>query len=470
MNDFSQGGWDGWIELTQIDANNPYGAYVEAQSSLFSQISQQNTKYTQQLEQGRGFLSYERCQAGYEITQSLINEHASEGDASPYAGYKAGDCLDNKTETVTPGSVIESQLNQVVGSGERRLEAADELDEIIGALLNQLLGKVVGGVGGLLGTSRSSSGSPSFSSQLYNENEKGSSNTGNRVACTTAPDTTDENGNIIPGATNCVMNDPTPPPPQQPGGADCSTDENGNTTCTSTGGGTGTGNGENPGGGGTGGTSEGGIPADFVCNSSNEAPPLTPTDDATLALYVNASYKGWYGVDDSASDIAYWVDHSNHYGQFSNGTCYAGWNAYWEQRMKPGNDGSADPNLGGQMPQFLPATASLGGEPASLLSDLQVERSKYGPTMTANEIGSMLNTIAWNHKNEGWGLSFKNSGNYCTSPASSVACDILYYQPTNTLYDVLYAADPNSGSVTPQWNNTGTNTNSSRPWVAPVQA
>jgi len=39
--DFSAGGWDAWFEVTQVSGNNPYGAYLNAQTSLNSRINSQ---------------------------------------------------------------------------------------------------------------------------------------------------------------------------------------------------------------------------------------------------------------------------------------------------------------------------------------------------------------------------------------------------------------------------------------------
>ena len=140
--DFSQGGWDGWFEVTQNNQNNPYGSYLEAQNALSTRIGTQNDKYQKQLNWGKGFLSFEKC-AGTEVT-------------TPSTGKK--ECL-GAMETITPGTVIENNLNTILGTGQHRLEAADEVDEIVGALLNQLISRVIGGIGnglrGLSGTGNS---------------------------------------------------------------------------------------------------------------------------------------------------------------------------------------------------------------------------------------------------------------------------------------------------------------------------
>ncbi|MEQ1500186.1 MAG: hypothetical protein ABL917_02315 [Parcubacteria group bacterium] len=183
--DFSSGGWEGWFEVTQNDSNNPYGAYLQAQSQLQKDIDAQVNKYNKQLEQGRGFLSHEVC-LGTEVRT------VSTGRI---------DCIGAK-KTVTPGSVIGEKLNSTLGTGERRLEVADEIDEVLGALLSQLTSRVIGGVGGLLGSSQPNASGRSFTSDLASESENGSSNVGGRLSCTTDPNT---------GQSDCTMNPPTPP-------------------------------------------------------------------------------------------------------------------------------------------------------------------------------------------------------------------------------------------------------------------
>ena len=113
-----------------------------------------------------------------------------------------------------------------------------------------------------------------------------------------------------------------------------------------------------------------------------------------------------------------------------------------------------------------PPPPYTGPQPASLLSDIQAERVKYGATMNGIELGKLLNSVAWKNRDSGWGLSSKNFGNFCPSPAGSIACDVLYYKPTNIIVDVLIAAGEAS---TPTWSVLGPNTQSNRPWVAPVQ-
>lgn len=160
ISDFNNGGWDAWYEITQIPQNNPMGAFTAAQDQLAFQIGTEREKYSNQLQYGRGFLSYEKCPTGKEYT--------GPSDPNDPDGFQPGDCLVKK-ETVTPGSVIETQLQNVLPSGIRQLELADSFNEIVGALINQMFTRVVGGGGNGGGLTSASSGTVSSPSSLTNQ-------------------------------------------------------------------------------------------------------------------------------------------------------------------------------------------------------------------------------------------------------------------------------------------------------------
>ncbi len=120
MNDFDQGGWDSWFEITQKPENNPYGAYLQSVEVVARNIGGEQKRYEDQLDWGRGFLSYERCN---EVDGGI------------------------NCETLTPGSVIQGQLDAALGSGKNRLEVADELNEMIGELMNEISRRAVSSLG-----------------------------------------------------------------------------------------------------------------------------------------------------------------------------------------------------------------------------------------------------------------------------------------------------------------------------------
>ena len=85
------------------------------------------------------------------------------------------------------------------------------------------------------------------------------------------------------------------------------------------------------------------------CTPSNTHPPTTALDhDSMLAAYT-ASFVGIFHRPPSMvrgsgyDDGEYWISVSDHFGEFGDGICRAGWNAYWEQKLACQCD-SADPS------------------------------------------------------------------------------------------------------------------------------
>lgn len=156
--DFSQGGFNAWFATVMNPQNNPYGAQDLADQELARAVENATNNRLQELSWNRGFLSW----------RGECNEYAPQGEE----GYLPGDDLPADLsvdltgeeacqgyEIETPGSVIMEQLNDQLGTGVNRLVSADEFNEIIGALLNQLASQVLGGdSGGLRGVSRPSAG------------------------------------------------------------------------------------------------------------------------------------------------------------------------------------------------------------------------------------------------------------------------------------------------------------------------
>ncbi|MEI6843286.1 MAG: hypothetical protein WCK48_02155 [bacterium] len=216
-NNFDNGGWESWFQVTQNNQNNPYGAYLEAKNSLSAQIGTQNKKYSEQITQGRGFLSWETCDNsdedsggqtttgskrtvclkgvvgtginGVEISYPApdygpVGPSCTQSDIQVYTGSKwvsqgslstgnsrvdtssnnsvLADCPNGKTQVNTPGSVIESQLENTFGSSIRQLELTQSINQVVSALMTQLVQQVVGGIGkGVRGLTQSSPSQPS---------------------------------------------------------------------------------------------------------------------------------------------------------------------------------------------------------------------------------------------------------------------------------------------------------------------
>ncbi len=121
--DFTQGGWDAWFSMTQNPQNNAQGAYLSSQSQLDIRLASALGIEVAQLDWGQGFLSFRDCEI-YDQTGKCI---------------KYG-------PTKTPGTVINGQLQDALGTDLSQLELADEFDEIVAALVGQLFSKIQQGL------------------------------------------------------------------------------------------------------------------------------------------------------------------------------------------------------------------------------------------------------------------------------------------------------------------------------------
>lgn len=186
MNDFNQGGWDGFIQVSQNSQNNPLGLYNSWNSERLSRANSALQTKQEELNQGKGFLSWKSCaqwsQPGTSYTQEARRSFGgidAEGNEEfieiPEKTIEGSPPVCIKPVTNTPGSVISEQLNQTLGIGSGRLQVADEINEMISALLNQLVSKALGAVGkGLRSLSSPSSGSNNtgiFTDQLATATE-----------------------------------------------------------------------------------------------------------------------------------------------------------------------------------------------------------------------------------------------------------------------------------------------------------
>ena len=143
---FSEGGgFRCWNAAWTNPANNPFLSYYSAEQELQRRIRIALQDRQTELDYGRGFISWrgDGCE-----------ESAEEGESTELSSTE-------KTSTCpiyTPGSVIESQLVNVLSSDIKQLELADSINEIIAALAGQLVNQVVGGGLGLLGLGQQSGG------------------------------------------------------------------------------------------------------------------------------------------------------------------------------------------------------------------------------------------------------------------------------------------------------------------------
>ena len=93
-------------------------------------------------------------------------------------------------------------------------------------------------------------------------------------------------------------------------------------------------------------------------------PALTALDRASMAAAYEASFVGAEGRTPTwtrgagKDDGEYWIAVSNHFGEFGDGICRAGWSRYWELKLTTGVE-ALDPALGDQPARFQPERAPI---------------------------------------------------------------------------------------------------------------
>lgn len=113
--DFQNGGWENWFQISQVDSNNPYVTYFNLQAQLDGSIQKKKNLASLELEWGKGFLSFRKCE-----------------EKTPKS--EQGNC-----PITTPGTIIQSQLEKTLNLSKDRLVLAEKFDQVIAAVVNQLI-------------------------------------------------------------------------------------------------------------------------------------------------------------------------------------------------------------------------------------------------------------------------------------------------------------------------------------------
>lgn len=104
FDDFDEGGWYTY-EQSLYGSNNPFSLYIDTSNAMEAAIEEQTKQEEQRLSWASGFLSF----------------------------------TDKNGKTTTPGSMISARLGTAVGTDLRQYELADEFDELVSAVFNQLV-------------------------------------------------------------------------------------------------------------------------------------------------------------------------------------------------------------------------------------------------------------------------------------------------------------------------------------------
>lgn len=172
---FAEGGLPGWFELTVNPNNNFFGASAAAESALLGKLGKKREVDLNKLIFGKGFLGKEECSITNTVQDADIEGNEFTRDETKVCGSEVACKRISRTgskiscKTVTPGDTISAALNVQTSAGTLALIEADEINEIISALFQQLAVQMLTGARGLLGTGeRGVDGTPAFLDQINN--------------------------------------------------------------------------------------------------------------------------------------------------------------------------------------------------------------------------------------------------------------------------------------------------------------
>ncbi|GEM_PF-6863806 len=121
---------------------------------------------------------------------------------------------------------------------------------------------------------------------------------------------------------------------------------------------------------------------------------------------------------------------------------------------------------------FFVTFYAVQADDSDLSSEVQTVRATYGSTISHEQASKILDTVAWSHKDEGWGLLSKSGGNHCPLGSTFIACDILFNKNSGSIYDV-FSSGPGicndisaAGKAGLSWNLSGQGDMSL--WVEPI--
>lgn len=116
---WNAGGWGGLLQLTTVPTNNPYGAYNYGQSGLQNSVAAARANAASGISAG-GFISLQKCET-------------PSGPGNPQKVCKI----------TTPGAIIEDSLKTSLKSPIDGLNLAQNINDIIVALTNQVMVKTL---------------------------------------------------------------------------------------------------------------------------------------------------------------------------------------------------------------------------------------------------------------------------------------------------------------------------------------
>jgi len=144
-----------WIHIAGTPQNNPYGVYIATTNKLSLGITSATGKEVKLLDWGKGFKSWRDCVERGPKVQVKDKDggliYNDEEGQQPV--MRDGPCI-KEGPIKTPGTIIEGETTGALNTTFHELELANEIDAVVGALVNQMLVQVMSAGAGLLGSSQ----------------------------------------------------------------------------------------------------------------------------------------------------------------------------------------------------------------------------------------------------------------------------------------------------------------------------
>jgi hypothetical protein len=157
------GGWSTWLSINQHPSNNVFGAYLQASNLINNKVFNKINQKVQELTQGGGFLSFRDCEVW---TKKLLYNPQS----GSYEDTDSPPCV-KEGPVKTPGTVIESQLNETLAWPLRDVGLAQDIDAIISALIGQMINQIFSATG-LAGGNNDPYTTGDLTADLYNNYQR----------------------------------------------------------------------------------------------------------------------------------------------------------------------------------------------------------------------------------------------------------------------------------------------------------
>lgn len=153
---FNEGGFNAWFHVTRSCGEDPFCVEQRARDELVRRIDEQTRQRLEELDWGRGFLSWKDCpvteQVGDDPT-TVVGSTRDFGETSLTDAEESFGCT-----IKTPGTILAGSMEFLATQPALQLTVAESFDQIIGALASQLVSKVFSATGLLDSTQPASGG------------------------------------------------------------------------------------------------------------------------------------------------------------------------------------------------------------------------------------------------------------------------------------------------------------------------